>query len=151
MAVGVGNMRQVTGDTRHVTHNTWQLMILVVGVSMLLSTHVKRFSASRMRDFYREEWRLLDTEGLSLIAEIRTGFCCFLLLYLSPSLVTIQVSFTAQYHSTLYLLFKCLSYQNTICKWHVTSDNGHMIFVAHCGCFYYLNFHKLGPTGPSWS
>ena len=41
---------------------------------------------------------------------------------LCRSLVTIQVFFMAEYYTTLYLVSKCLSCQNTICLWHGTSN-----------------------------
>ena len=45
-------------------------------------------------------------------------------------LVTIQVSFTAEYYIILYLSSKCFSRQNTIYLWQVTHDIWNVLFVC---------------------
>ena len=59
VAVGVNDMWQVTGDTCVTWHVTWCLThekyFLLIFLSVLLTAHVKRFSVSRMRDFF---WKI---------------------------------------------------------------------------------------------
>ena len=49
VAVGVSDMQKVTGDTRHVTPDIYIFFFFAL---VLLSTHVKRFSVSCMREVF---------------------------------------------------------------------------------------------------
>ena len=55
VAVGDSDRRQVTGDTQHMSCDTYIFspfcLFLAFLVSVLLSAHVKRFSVSPMQDF----------------------------------------------------------------------------------------------------
>ena len=48
-----------------------------------------------------------------------------------------RVSFTAEYYTVLYLLFKCLSRTNAIHWWQVTNNMNQFLFVVLCNWCYY--------------
>ena len=92
VAVGVSDMLQGTGDTRHLTHDTWRLTPYTSHLtpdfflSVQLSAHDEKFIVSQMRDFSNSFlkknslrkvfYKCIKSDWPQRKGGCQTGWCC---------------------------------------------------------------------------